>query len=117
MPALPKEMVVMAISTGASARAEVATAPRFKAGDRVLARNINPATHTRLPRYVRGKVGVVQGNHGGFVFADTRAHGLGDDPHHVYSVRFSARELWGAEASPHDAVYIDLWEPYIEPAP
>jgi hypothetical protein len=48
--------------------------------------------------------------------ADTRAHGQGDQPHHVYSVRFAARELWGADASAHDAVYIDLWEPYIEPA-
>ena len=76
MPALPKDMVAVAIKTGASARADVATPPRFKAGDKVVARNINPATHTRLPRYIRGKHGVVQRNHGGFAFADTRAHGL-----------------------------------------
>ena len=75
MPALPKVMVEIAIRTGASARAEVKTQPRFKAGDKVVARNINPATHTRLPRYVRGKHGVVQVNHGGFAFADARAHG------------------------------------------
>jgi nitrile hydratase len=31
-------------------------------------------------------------------------------------VRFEARELWGDDAAPRDAVYIDLWEPYIEPA-
>jgi hypothetical protein len=85
-------------------------------GGRLVARNINPPTHTRLPRYIRGKHGVVQHNHGGFAFADTRAHGLGDQPHHVYSVRFEARELWGDDAAPRDAVYIDLWEPYIEPA-
>lgn len=116
MPALPKDMVAIAIKTGASARAEVAAPPRFKAGDKVVARNINPATHTRLPRYIRGKHGLVQCNHGGFAFADTRAHGLGDQPQHVYSVRFESRELWGADAAPHDAVYIDLWEPYIERA-
>ncbi len=116
MPALPKDMVAIAIKTGASLRAQVATPPRFKAGDKVVARNINPVTHTRLPRYIRGKRGVVQRDHGGFAFADTRAHGLGDQPHHVYSVRFAARELWGDSASPRDAVYIDLWEPYIEPA-
>ena len=81
-----------------------------------VARNINPPTHTRLPRYIRGKHGVVQHNHGGFAFADTRAHGLGDQPHHVYSVRFEARELWGDDDAARDAVYIDLWEPYIEPA-
>ena len=73
MPALPKDMVAIAIKTGASARAEVTAPPRFKAGDSVVARNINPATHTRLPRYIRGKHGVVQCNHGGFAFADTRA--------------------------------------------
>ena len=116
MPALPKDMVATAIKSGASSRAQVTTAPRFKAGDTVVARNINPPTHTRLPRYIRGKHGVVQHNHGGFAFADTRAHGLGDQPHHVYSVRFEARELWGDDAEPRDAVYIDLWEPYIEPA-
>lgn len=116
MPALPKDMVAFAIKTGASARAELKAPPRFKAGDKVVARNINPATHTRLPRYIRGKQGVVQSNRGGFVFADTRAHGLGDQPQHVYSVRFEAHALWGADAAPHDAVYIDLWESYIEPA-
>src|ERR1700744_3968139 len=100
MPALPQEMVAIAIKTGASARAEVTTAPRFKAGDKVVARNINPPTHTRLPRYIRGKHGVVQNNHGGFASAAPRAHGLGDQPHHVYSVRFEGRELWGDDAGP-----------------
>ena len=101
MPALPKHMVAVAIQTGASTRAQVTTAPRFKAGDKVVARNINPPTHTRLPRSIRAKHGVVQHNHGGFAFADTRAHGLGDQPHHVYSVRFEARELWATP--PHRA--------------
>src|ERR1700745_437112 len=65
MPALPKDMVAIAIKTGASTRAQVTTAPRYKAGDKIVARNINPPTHTRLPRYIRGKHGVVQHNHGG----------------------------------------------------
>jgi nitrile hydratase subunit beta len=117
MPVLPKEMVSTAIRTGASSRAEVTSPPRFGTGDRVIARNLNPLGHTRLPRYVRGKRGVIQRNYGGFVFADTRAHGLGDHPQHLYSVRFEARELWGPEASPRDALYIDLWESYLEPAP
>ena len=116
MPAVPKDMVATIVKTGMSARAEVKAPPRFKAGDRVVALNVNPEHHTRLPRYIRGKKGVIRSHHGGFAFADTRAHGQGDQPHHVYSVRFDARELWGAEASPRDAVYIDLWEPYIEPA-
>lgn len=117
MPAVPKEMVSAIVSTGMSARAEVKAPPRFKAGDKVVARNVNPQHHTRLPRYIRGKRGTIRAHHGGFAFADTRAHAQGDQPQHVYSVRFDARELWGPEASPHDAVYIDLWETYIDPAP
>jgi nitrile hydratase subunit beta len=115
MPVLAKDMVWTVIHTGASSRAVVAEAPRFRVGDPVVARNINPLRHTRLPRYIRGKRGVVQCNHGGFVFADTRAHGLGDHPQYVYNVRFDARELWGPESSQHDGVYIDLWESYMEP--
>ena len=90
--------------------------PLFAAGEQVRVIRRFPIGHYRVPRYIRGKQGVVQHNHGGFAFADTRAHGLGDQPHHVYSVRFEARELWGDDAAPRDAVYIDLWEPYIEPA-
>jgi nitrile hydratase len=47
---------------------------------------------------------------------DTSAYSAGENPQHVYSVRFAARELWGHEAAPHDAVYLDLFEDYLEPA-
>ena len=113
-PAVPKEVVGAAVAGGMSCRIQVDTPPRFQPGDKVVAKNINPTSHTRLPRYIRGKTGVVQADHGGFAFADTRAHGLGEKPQRVYSVRFSAQELWGPDASPNDAVYIDLWDDYIE---
>ena len=89
---------------------------RFQMGQRVRARNMHPAGHTRLPRYARGKMGVIERDHGVYVFADTNVYGLGEKPQHVYSVRFSARELWGEQASPRDAVYIDMWDDYLEPA-
>jgi nitrile hydratase len=114
MPALPKDQVRPAVEGGMSARGDVQTPPRFKPGDPVRARNMHPIGHTRLPRYVRGKAGVVQRHHGGFVFPDTRAHGLGDQPQHLYNVRFDGAELWGAEDPPRDAVYLDLWESYLE---
>ena len=85
--------------------------------DRVIAKNVNPVGHTRLPRYVRGRRGVVARDHGVFVFPDTHAAGRGRTPQHVYSVRFAARELWGPDASPRDAVYVDLWDDYLEPDP
>jgi len=110
--------MVPAITTNWSVAAarDVASPPRFQVGQRVRARNVHPIGHTRLPRYARGKAGVVHRNHGGFVFPDTNAHGLGENPQHLYSVRFSAGELWGAQASERDAVYIDLWDDHLEPA-
>jgi nitrile hydratase subunit beta len=93
------------------------SSPRFAKGDRVRARNINPTGHTRLPRYARGKVGVVACDWGVFVFPDTNAHHAGTKPQHCYSVGFDARELWGkpAKANSRERVYVDLWEDYLEP--
>lgn len=88
----------------------------FKVGDRVRARNINPEGHTRLPRYCRGKVGVVTRGNGVFHLADALAHGEKEHPQHNYSVRFDARELWGSDAPAGDCLHIDLWEDYLEPA-
>jgi len=93
-----------------------AAPPAFARGDTVRARNLNPPGHTRLPRYARGHVGVVVALHGGHVFPDSHAHGKGEDPHPLYTVRFTATELWGAAANPRDSVCLDLWEPYLERA-
>jgi nitrile hydratase len=89
--------------------------PRFAAGQAVVTRNIHPAGHTRLPRYARGKRGVVAQHRGCHVFPDANAHGLGEQPQHVYSVRFSASELWGEAAEPNQHVHLDLWESYLLP--
>ncbi len=91
-------------------------APAFKAGDAVRARNLHPLGHTRLPRYVRGRLGVVERAHGAHVFPDTHAHTGEDDAQPLYTVRFTARELWGADAAAMDSVSLDLWEPYLERA-
>jgi nitrile hydratase len=76
---------------------------------------MHPTGHTRLPRYARGKQGVVAIDHGVFLFPDTNAQFLGEKPQHVYSVRFAARELWGEQASPRDFVHVDMWDDYLEP--
>ena len=89
---------------------------RFKVGQRVRARNMHPAGHTRLPLYARGKRGKIVRDHGIFVFPDTNAHFLGEKPQHLYSVRFTARELWGEQAAPRDSVYVDIWDDYLERA-
>lgn len=88
---------------------------RFRAGDRVRARNINPEGHTRLPRYARGRHGVVRHDWGVFVFPDTHAHGRGAHPQHCYAVEFTAGELWGDDHPANQRVRVDLWEAYLEP--
>jgi nitrile hydratase subunit beta len=102
------------MSRGSFARPASAPAV-FKPGDQVLTRNINPTTHTRLPRYARGKHGLVEAVRGCHVFPDNAALGAGDNPQWLYTVVFTARELWGAEADPAVKVSIEAFEPYLLP--
>jgi nitrile hydratase len=90
-------------------------APRFKPGDGVRARNIHPQGHTRLPRYVRGRRGIIVRLYGIHDFPDTPAAGSTTPPQAVYSVRFAARELWGESGDQRSDVYLDLWDSYLEP--
>lgn len=95
---------------------DISVTPLFQVGDPVRALNLNPTGHTRLPRYVRGRSGVIALCHGAHVLPDSNAHGLGESPTHLYSVKFEARELWGPEGNPIDTVRLDLWETYLERA-
>jgi nitrile hydratase len=88
---------------------------RFMAGDRVRAKNINPETHTRLPRYARGRVGTVECVRGCHVFPDTVAIGQGENPQWLYTVVFDGRELWGETYDPTVKISIEAWESYLEP--
>jgi nitrile hydratase beta subunit len=93
--------------------AKPSSAPaRFRLGERVRARNIHVSGHTRLPRYVRGRIGEIVRVHGAFVFPDSNAHGKGEDPQWLYTVAFTAAELWGKNENA--GVNLDLWEPYLE---
>ena len=113
-PRIVAAAVPQLIARRNSARRDAAVVPRFAVGQRVRARNIHPVSHTRLPRYARGRLGVIVRDHGVFVFPDTNAQFLGEKPQHVYSVRFAAQELWGEQASRGDSVHLDLWDDYLE---
>jgi nitrile hydratase len=89
---------------------------RFEPGDRVRTKNIHPATHTRLPRYARGRFGVVERVHGCHMFPDTVAADQGDCPQWLYTVVFEGREIWGPDADPTLRISIDAFEPYLDPA-
>jgi nitrile hydratase len=115
-PALNVSQVASVLARGAPTARALDASPRFAVGDRVRARNLHVAGHTRLPRYVRGHYGQISHFHGGHVFPDANAHGQGEQPGALYQVRFSARELWGPDAPARDGVYLDLWEDYLERA-
>ena len=92
----------------------VEAAARYAVGDRVRTRNMHPTGHTRLPRYARAKTGVIERLHGAHVLPDSNAHGAGEHPEWLYSVRFAATELWGDDADPSLSVSIDAWESYLQ---
>ena len=113
---LTPEDVAQVLHRGAPTAREATDPARFAVGDRVRTRSVSVPTHTRLPRYVRGHVGVVELVHGCHVFPDTSALGAGENPQWLYAVRFSGRELWGADADPTAQVSVDAWDSYLEPA-
>jgi nitrile hydratase len=116
-PPLPvANLTATAAQRPSYARPDADVKARFQVGDRVRALKINPTGHTRLPRYARGREGVIDRHHGIFVFPDTNAHFQGEHPQHLYSVRFRAQELWGESASARDSIYLDLWDSYLERA-
>jgi hypothetical protein len=99
-----------------ASRSEGRLDPRFAVGDRIRTRMLQPAGHTRLPRYARGRYGTIARLHGTHVFPDSSAHRRGENPQPLYSVQFAARELWGGGINDNDKLYLDLWEDYLEPA-
>jgi len=112
---LTAQSIPALLAKGASTLRPAVTQQRFHLGQRVRARNIHPYGHTRLPRYVRARVGTITHVHGTHVFPDCNAAGRGEDPQWLYTVRFPARELWGEAADPTVTVSIDAWESYLEP--
>lgn len=114
MAVLTTEIVPGLIAGGASARVPDANIPvKFKVGDKVQMKNINPSTHTRLVRYVRGKTGVVNMHHGVFHLNDLIAHRQ-EGHQNCYSVKFTMQELWGDEYSKTDYLYIDMFDDYMD---
>lgn len=114
--AVPAARVPAILAKGASAMRDSNARPRFRPGETVRVRNLHPRGHTRLPRYVRGHVGVIERDHGVFVYPDFNAMGGGEAPQRCYAVRFTARTLWGPDASAVDRVMVDLWDDYLEAA-
>ena len=116
LPAVPAARIPAGLARGSSARRSDNAPGRFRVAEAVRVRNLNPRGHTRLPRYCRGKLGVIERDHGRFVFPDSNAVDGDERPQHCYAVRFTARALWGPDAPPGDCVFVDLWDDYLDPA-
>ena len=119
--AKPRQMLAAAdvpavLAKGAPYDRPITAAPKFATGQRVRTINEHPRTHTRLPRFARGRIGRIETVHGGFVFPDANARGLGEQPQRLYTVVFAGTELWGAHSDPSVEVSIDAWESYLEAA-
>jgi len=104
------------VRDGFDQRREVPDEPRFATDDAVRVHTIVSTGHSRLPRYLRAKQGVVMQDWGAFIFPDTNARREGENPEHVYCVRFDSHELWGDAAEDNESLFVDLWESYLEPA-
>jgi nitrile hydratase len=112
--ALDRAGMKAGLAAGGPSLREINGIPAFAAGDRVRTRNLNPPTHVRLPRYARAKTGRVLHCNGAHVFPDSNATGEGENPSWLYTVEFSAQELFGSGSH---SVALDLWEPYLEAVP
>ncbi|NRG17277.1 nitrile hydratase subunit beta [Rhizobiales bacterium] len=112
---LKGEDVTAALKRGGPVNRDPEAPARFAVGDFVSAKNMNPTGHTRIPRYVHGRPGVIEAVQGCHVFPDSNAAGKGEAPKWLYSVAFKGTDIWGADSDPCLTVRVDLWEPYLEP--
>ena len=109
-------MLIGAIHGGMSPEREIDAERKFALGDEVIAGGTDASSHTRLPRYVRGKRGTVIRLDKAFVYPETSALREGENPEWCYGVRFAAEEVWGADAEQGAPGYVDVWESYLEAA-
>jgi nitrile hydratase beta subunit len=112
LPSTQRKVVIQ--TTSGVTQADIPIQPRFSPGTVVRAKTVSPLGHTRIPRYIRGKQGVIESIHGNFILPDTKVHEGIDLYQPVYRVCFTAQELWGEDAAPKDKVYIELWEDYLD---
>ena len=88
---------------------------KYEVDQSIRVSNNCPPGHTRVPRYVRNRIGKIVKDVGVFQFADAVAAGYGSCPQHCYTVEFEAVTLWGTGAESNECIYVDLWESHLEP--
>ena len=112
--ALTPGIVSLFVNAPSPGTRDLSGSPRFRAGDKVKARNRRIPGHTRLPRYVRGHPGEIVKDNGNQLFPDTHARTGEEEMQRLYTVSFAATDLWGQDANPNDSVRLDLWDAYLD---
>lgn len=94
------------------------TEPVFSPGVAVRVRAVNPSHYVRVPSYLKRARGTIDAHCGTFSHPEDLERAAGGAPGaHCYRVRFAARDLWGESAEqPGDALCVDLFESYLQPA-
>lgn len=101
------------LSTGNPTLLPDSMPPSFRSGDRIRVLRRQQAGHTRVPTYIQGANGIVVDHYGTHVYPDQNAKGQRAGEH-LYCLRFEGHDLWGSKSC-SQSVYVDLWEPYLEP--
>jgi nitrile hydratase beta subunit len=100
---------------GDSPKRDTNVAPRFAAGDTVVVKNPPTIEHTRLPGFLRNRVGIVD-----MVYPATYTYLTSTGPDGigpampVYSVRFDPEQIWKGNTENNVTIYADLFEAYLE---
>ncbi len=113
---LKADAVEAALARGSATLRAPIGEPRFTIGQAVRSRSEPVPHHSRVPGYVRGKQGRIERVHGCHVFAESHAHGLGEQPQWLYTVVFDGTEIWGPDGTAGHSVSIDAWESTLEAA-
>jgi nitrile hydratase len=109
-----KDQVAGILQSGAPTSLPQETPQQYQVGELIITHNAHPKSHTRLPRYIRGRIGEIINHHGAHIFPDVHASTGEKKPEHLYTVKFTGEQLWGAStAEPNTAVNVDVFEPYI----
>ncbi len=100
------------LASGAPSTMESDSEPLYSKGERVAVKASEAVGHTRAPKYVQGRTGVVTALLGCHSYPDSNASGV-HEGQHLYRVSFAGDDLWESRSEAAE-VLIDLWEPYLE---
>ena len=84
-------------------------------GTTIRIKDTSPPGHIRTPKYIRGKIGVIERCVGVFENPEQLAYSLNANSYSLYRVRFKMTELWtDYEKNSNDTLDAEVFEHWIE---